>query len=509
MCEGAGVEATLHALFLAACLGVVVEYRLREPQPDRGVSDWALILSRFVARRPLRVIAAVGGYCAFLGVLAFVDVECGGWRPLRLVTDLAAYARQDDVASYNLANLEAAQDASEARGACSGYSRSRQRHRYLEAAGLKHRRLSSSGVVEDLKLFYAARPRPGNVIVDKSIIDARNLERKIVSHNKFDDHCWTTYRSSGPDRYCADAAVRSAADPYFDDEGALLDVATVTAELARSDLGAHFFDVNFGLFHQASNVSKTEMYFSITDRDDFRRWAEKYLLETLEAASTKDTRVCWLNHDINDYEVEVAVWHDGVLAIAALAFVYVAMIVHTRSPFLATVAMGQILLSVPVGLYLHRAVFGFEVTYVLNFLGLFIIAGIGCDDSFLIFDVFKHELDRGVARSLPELLAETYRKAGASMAITSLSSAASFFANAVSTLPAIRSFGVFCGTLILVNWVLDVTVFPACLVLRSRFLESSPAAVRAARESEIPNFNGSYLGRFPLVSADFWTSDHL
>ena len=477
MCEGAGVEATLHALFLAACLGVVVEYRLREPQPDRGVSDWALILSRFVARRPLRVIAAVGGYCAFLGVLAFVDVECGGWRPLRLVTDLAAYARQDDVASYNLANLEAAQDASEARGACTGYSRSRQRHRYLEAAGLKHRRLSSSGVVEDLKLFYAARPRPGNVIVDKSIIDARNLERKIVSHNKFDDHCWTTYRSSGPDRYCADAAVRSAADPYFDDEGALLDVAAVTAELARSDLGAHFFDVNFGLFHQVSNVSKTEMYFSITDRDDFRRWAEKYLLETLEAASTKDTRVCWLNHDINDYEVEVAVWHDGLLAIAALAFVYVAMIVHTRSPFLATVAMGQILISVPVGLYLHRAVFGFEVTYVLNFLGLFIIAGIGCDDSFLIFDVFKHELDRGVARSLPELLAETYRKAGASMAITSLSSAASFFANAVSTLPAIRSFGVFCGTLILVNWVLDVTVFPACLVLRSRFLESSPAAV--------------------------------
>ena len=31
----------------------------------------------------------------------------------------------------------------------------------------------------------------------------------------------------------------------------------------------------------------------------------------------------------------------------------------------------------------------------------------------------------------------------------------------------------------------------------------------AAKEREIPNFKGSYLGRFPLVSADFWTSDHL
>jgi hypothetical protein len=35
------------------------------------------------------------------------------------------------------------------------------------------------------------------------------------------------------------------------------------------------------------------------------------------------------------------------------------------------------------------------------------------------------------------------------------------------------------------------------------------AFIRAAKESEIPNFKGSYLGRFPLVSAGFWTSDHL
>ena len=35
------------------------------------------------------------------------------------------------------------------------------------------------------------------------------------------------------------------------------------------------------------------------------------------------------------------------------------------------------------------------------------------------------------------------------------------------------------------------------------------AGVRAAKESEIPNFKGSFLGRFPLVLADFWTSDRL
>ena len=32
---------------------------------------------------------------------------------------------------------------------------------------------------------------------------------------------------------------------------------------------------------------------------------------------------------------------------------------------------------------------------------------------------------------------------------------------------------------------------------------------RAGKGCEIPNFKGSYLGRFPLVLADFSTSDHL
>jgi hypothetical protein len=36
-----------------------------------------------------------------------------------------------------------------------------------------------------------------------------------------------------------------------------------------------------------------------------------------------------------------------------------------------------------------------------------------------------------------------------------------------------------------------------------------PVDYRAGQESEIPNFKGSFLGRFPLVLADFWTSDHL
>ena len=73
--------------------------------------------------------------------------------------------------------------------------------------------------------------------------------------------------------------------------------------------------------------------------------------------------------------------HDALLAIGSLIFVYLCMIVHTRSPIVATVAMAQVLASVPIGVYLHRALFRVDQFYVLNFLGLFIIAGIGADEA--------------------------------------------------------------------------------------------------------------------------------
>ena len=38
---------------------------------------------------------------------------------------------------------------------------------------------------------------------------------------------------------------------------------------------------------------------------------------------------------------------------------------------------------------------------------------------------------------------------------------------------------------------------------------AATATARVAKESEIANFKGSFLGRFPLVSDDVWTIDHL
>ena len=50
---------------------------------------------------------------------------------------------------------------------------------------------------------------------------------------------------------------------------------------------------------------------------------------------------------------------------------------------------------------------------------------------------------------------------------------------------------------------------PVAKIPDADLLFARRVACGAGQESEIPNFKGSFLGRFPLVSADFWTSDHL
>ena len=65
-------------------------------------------------------------------------------------------------------------------------------------------------------------------------------------------------------------------------------------------------------------------------------------------------------------------------------------------------------------------------------------------------------------------MAFTYRRSVYAMLITSVTDAAAFYANALSVIPVVRQFGVFMGTLVLVNFVLVVSYFPSVIALLHR-----------------------------------------
>ena len=161
--------------------------------------------------------------------------------------------------------------------------------------------------------------------------------------------------------------------------------------------------------------------------------------------------------------------HDSIIALFAVGFVFVYAAVHLSSAFLGACTMVCIFLSFPLAFMTYTLVFGFQKMMILNFLALFIIMGIGADDVFVFTDAWIKEgvVEPEMAQRsrVGERLARTYRKAGMAMVYTSTTTSLSFFSNAVSSVPALRAFGVFMGSIVVWLFFTVTLVYPAMLIL--------------------------------------------
>ncbi|KAG8443796.1 hypothetical protein GDO86_009106 [Hymenochirus boettgeri] len=161
---------------------------------------------------------------------------------------------------------------------------------------------------------------------------------------------------------------------------------------------------------------------------------------------------------------------DTVYPAIAIVIVLLVMCVYTRSMFITLMTMFAIISSLIVSYFLYRVVFNFEFFPFMNLTALIILVGIGADDAFVLCDVWNYtKFDKPNAET-SETVATTLQHAALSMFVTSFTTAAAFYANYVSNITAIRCFGVYAGTAILVNYVLMVTWLPAVVVLHERYL---------------------------------------
>lgn len=102
----------------------------------------------------------------------------------------------------------------------------------------------------------------------------------------------------------------------------------------------------------------------------------------------------------------------------------------------------------------------------------FLIAGIACDDLFVI----KHEFDI-VSRRLPapRRIAETLRHAGASITTTSLTNFLAFMISSTTSLPALSSFCIWAAFAILGAWFHAIVFFTPCLLFDAWRMEAKRA----------------------------------
>lgn len=181
------------------------------------------------------------------------------------------------------------------------------------------------------------------------------------------------------------------------------------------------------------------------------------------------TTVTGIDFGIKNHLFQEYLLKDTVYPAIAIVIVLVVMCIYTKSVFITIMTMFAIISSLIVSYVLYRVVFNFEFFPFMNLTALIILVGIGADDAFVLCDVWNYTKIDKPNSELSETVNVTLQHAALSMFVTSFTTAAAFYANYVSNITAIRCFGVYAGTAILINYFLMVTWLPAIVVLHERY----------------------------------------
>ena len=162
--------------------------------------------------------------------------------------------------------------------------------------------------------------------------------------------------------------------------------------------------------------------------------------------------------------------HDLMLLGLSFVLVFGVLWVNTSSFFLSTCGIFEIIISFPAGLFVWLVVGQQDGVTYLMYNGVFIIIGIGCDDIFVFIDAFRQaELEPPhISGSLETRFAWAYNRAAGAMLATSLTTTLAFLGCATSQIWDIRCFGVVNGTMVLFDYLLVITWFPAAVVIYKR-----------------------------------------
>lgn len=192
--------------------------------------------------------------------------------------------------------------------------------------------------------------------------------------------------------------------------------------------------------------------------------------DRIKRYSSRKIDVYLVGVSLADNSFDHIVLRDLSFSIAAIVLVFVAICIHTTSPFLATASMFQIFLAFPLSYVLYRFVLQQKYFAALQILVIFLILGIGADDVFVFTDAWKQAgVVLGTNCDLVTRMSWTYRRSVKAMGVTSVTTAAAFFVTATSPIMPIGTLGIWAGVLVLLQFFLVITIYPSAIIIWHRF----------------------------------------
>ena len=200
-----------------------------------------------------------------------------------------------------------------------------------------------------------------------------------------------------------------------------------------------------------------EWSFDIFDSGTLSKLAAPY-------AAYFDVYVDTRSSDVREFMVDKQLTTDMMLAMGAVVIIVVLLWVHMGSVWLTLGGIIQVLLSFPSAIFFTKRICGINFFPFLNFIGVFVIAGIGADDCFVIYDKWQQAKCRlAPGQSALDVAKHSYWDSAWAMFLTSLTTAAAFFSNAVIPIAPIRVFAVFMGAMVVFDYLYDITIFAAMI----------------------------------------------
>jgi hypothetical protein len=255
----------------------------------------------------------------------------------------------------------------------------------------------------------------------------------------------------------------------FDGRGPLKDVGTTLRYLLKKNI-LIFTDTEFSAKNLTSSFTRSRFRGHGPGANKFlENIMEKLFLreQNPKTRKYKSLKITWSNDShLKSYEIMAALIHDSMFALGSFCFVALFMLFHLRSLLLTIFAIYGILISFPAAYYFFYVVMGYRKMMLLNFVALFLIMGIGADDVFVMFDAYNQAAAVLGPRSSPgQRLRWAYLEAASAMLVTTVTTAGSFFSNCVSEVIVVRQFGFFMGTVVVLNWMHVMVIFPSFLLV--------------------------------------------
>ncbi|CAK0797749.1 unnamed protein product, partial [Prorocentrum cordatum] len=214
------------------------------------------------------------------------------------------------------------------------------------------------------------------------------------------------------------------------------------------------------------------------DNKKHASWLRQLFDKHLISANDKFQHITVTWHEpshLSSHEV-IARWrillHDVSWALGSFIFVAVFLVIQTRSLILAMMAISSICISFTTAFYFYAVVAGFPRMYLrADFMSLFLVVGISADNMLILSQTFALARARTSLRDLgpEEHMRWAYYRAGSATLFTTATTCTSFFSLLLSSMPVLRGFGFYMGTVVALNYVNAMVIFAAVLVLRDRY----------------------------------------